>query len=74
MDKKPPQSVLSAEARAVDIEPLYDAHEIASRCKVSEKSLHRWARAGLIPAVKFGKLWRFRKSSIDAWIDSKMAS
>lgn len=49
MEKKPPQSVLSAEFRTVDIEPLYDAHEIASRCKVSEKSLHRWARAGLIP-------------------------
>jgi excisionase family DNA binding protein len=60
--------------RCVDIEPLYDSHEVAMQCRVSEKSLHRWARQGLIPAVKFGRLWRFRKSAIDQWINSKMAS
>jgi len=74
MDKKPVQAVRPASPRPVDIEPLYDAHEVALQCKVSEKSLHRWARSGKIPAVKFGKLWRFRKSAIDAWLDSKMAS
>ncbi len=74
MDKKLAQSVQSMPTRPVDIEPLYDAHEVALQCKVSEKSLHRWARSGKIPAVKFGKLWRFRKSAIDAWLDSKMAS
>jgi excisionase family DNA binding protein len=74
MEKKPPQSVDASSARIVNLEPLYDAHEVAVQCKVSEKSLHRWARAGKIPAVKFGKLWRFRKSAIDAWLDSKMAS
>ena len=71
MEKKVVQSV---DSRFVDIEPLYDAHEVALQCKVSEKSLHRWARSGKIPAVKFGKLWRFRKSAIDAWLNSKMAS
>jgi len=71
MEKKRVQSV---DSRFVDIEPLYDAHEVALQCKVSEKSLHRWARSGKIPAVKFGKLWRFRKSAIDAWLNSKMAS
>jgi excisionase family DNA binding protein len=74
MEKKPPHIVRDMNARPVDIEPLYDAHEIAQQCKVSEKSLHRWARSGQIPAVKFGKLWRFRKSAIDAWINSRMAS
>jgi excisionase family DNA binding protein len=74
MEKKSPQSVKPVAQRPVNIEPLYDAHEVAAQCKVSEKSLHRWARTGKIPAVKFGKLWRFRKSAIDAWLDSKMAS
>ena len=74
MDKKRPESVKTPNVRPVDIEPLYDAHEVAMQCKVSEKSLHRWARTGKIPAVKFGKLWRFRKSAIDAWLNSKMAS
>lgn len=74
MDKKPAKAVQLPYPRIVDIEPLYDAHEVALQCKVSEKSLHRWARSGKIPAVKFGKLWRFRKSAIDAWLNSKMAS
>lgn len=71
MDKKPPQSVPAA---AVELERLYDVHEVALKCRVSEKSLHKMARNGSIPAVKFGKLWRFRKSTIDAWLDAKTAS
>jgi len=71
MDRKPPQSVAAA---TVELQTLYDVHEVARKCKVSEKSLHKMARSGRIPAVKFGKLWRFRKSTIDAWLDSKTAS
>jgi excisionase family DNA binding protein len=74
MEKKSAASVRSTTERPNHIEPLYDSHEVAMRCKVSEKSLHRWARKGLIPAVKFGRLWRFRKSTIDEWLNSKMAS
>jgi excisionase family DNA binding protein len=74
MEKKPPASMSLNADRIVEIEPLYDSHEIAIRCRVSEKSLHRWARKGMIPAVKFGRLWRFRKSAIDEWINSKLAS
>ena len=44
------------------------------QCKVSPKSLHKWAREGRIPAVKFGRLWRFRKSAIEEYLDKKAAS
>ena len=71
MEKKPPQREYRVELS--EIEPLFDAHEIASRCKVSAKSLHKWAREGRIPAVKFGRLWRFRKSAIDDFLQSKIA-
>lgn len=71
MVKKP---VSSTPERPNNIEPLYDSHEVAIQCRVSEKSLHRWARKGMIPAVKFGRLWRFRKSAIDEWMNSKAAS
>ena len=71
MRAKPTRSAIE---RVNEIEPLYDSHEVALQCRVSEKSLHRWARQGLIPAVKFGWLWRFRKSTLDEWISRKMAS
>ena len=76
MNRKPPSAAheTGPGGSVVEFEPLCDSREIASQCGVSEKSLHRWARQGLIPAVKFGRLWRFRKSAIDEWINSKMAS
>ena len=74
MEKKPPVSDYSALDKNEEIERLYDAHEVAARCKVSEKSLHKWAREGVIPAVKFGRLWRFRKTAIDRYLKSRTAS
>ena len=74
MEKKPPVSDFVGEVRSEGIERLYDAHEVAAQCKVSEKSLHKWARQGVIPAVKFGRLWRFRKTAIDQYMESKAAS
>ncbi|HTV10192.1 MAG TPA: helix-turn-helix domain-containing protein [Candidatus Aquilonibacter sp.] len=74
MDKKPPQSEQNVGQDEQRLERLFDAHEVAEQCKVSEKSLHKWAREGRIPAVKFGRLWRFRKSAIDAFLDHQAAS
>jgi excisionase family DNA binding protein len=74
MEKKPPRPEHEIDIEADRLERLFDANEVADRCKVSPKSLHRWAREGRIPAVKFGRLWRFRKSAIDEWINRRMAS
>lgn len=74
MEKKPAGSVRSRTNRPVHLEPLYDSHEVADQYRGSEKSLHRGARKGIIPAVKCGRLWRFRKSAIDRWINSRAAS
>jgi excisionase family DNA binding protein len=74
MDKKPPQSERGASFDQPTLERLFDAHEVAEQCRVSEKSLHKWAREGRIPAVKFGRLWRFRKSAIDEFLDHQAAS
>ncbi len=72
MDKKPPQPDRSPTPPM--LERLYDVHEVAVQCKVSPKSLHKWAREGRIPAVKFGRLWRFRRSAIEEYLDRKAAS
>ena len=72
MEKKPPQP--ERRMSSEELEPFFDAHEVAASCKVSEKSLHKWAREGRIPAVKFGRLWRFRKSAINDFLGKKAAS
>lgn len=66
-----PERAAGSHADFPRLERLFDVHEVAAECKVSAKSLHKWAREGRIPAVKFGRLWRFRKSAIDEYLNSK---
>lgn len=41
--------------------------------KIHPKTLQRFARLGRIRGAHIGKLWRFRASEIDRWIDRQMA-
>lgn len=45
--------------------------EVGSYLKIPKQTLYVWARAGKIPAIKVGKHWRFKKTSLDAWIGEK---
>ncbi len=42
--------------------------ELAKYLKTSRDSIYRKAQKGMIPAVKFGKEWRFPKDVIDEWL------
>ena len=55
-------------------EPLLDSWEAAAMMKVHPKTLQKLARQGQIPGLHVGKLWRFRASVIEAWIDQQMVS
>ena len=57
---------------ALTREDLLTTDEAAAFLKISPATLQRLARAGRIPAVKVGKLWRFRKAALDAWLDSQL--
>lgn len=52
-------------------EVLWTAAQVADYLQVAERSVTNWVKAGRIPVVKVGDLNRFRKSEIDAWLDSK---
>ena len=70
MERKLPQSERGQNFG--EFEPLLNAQELATRCQVSAKSLHKWAREGRIPAMKFGRLWRFRASAMENFLDRKL--
>ena len=42
--------------------------ELAKYLKTSRDTIYRKAQKGMIPAVKFGKEWRFPKDVIDEWL------
>jgi excisionase family DNA binding protein len=50
-------------------EPLLDSHQAAAMLKVHPRTLQRLVHRGKIHAVQVGKLWRFKASAIEEWID-----
>ena len=69
--KKPPVSVGVQGHHST--ERLLDSHEAAALLKVHPRTLQRLAQRGEIAGVQVGKLWRFRASSIDAWVQERLA-
>ena len=46
----------------------YDLNEAAVYLALSPKTLYTWAAAGTIPAHKVGRLWRFDRDELDAFV------
>lgn len=59
---------------ATGIEPLIDAAQAARILKLHPVTVREMAGEGKLPGLKIGKVWRFRLSSLDAWIDSQLQS
>jgi len=63
----------SAAFREDEFEPLLDSEEAAALLKIHPKTLQKLARNGEIAAIHIGKLWRFRASALNRWLE-KIAS
>lgn len=50
-------------------EPLLDTGEAARLLRIHPKTLRRSARLGEIPATRIGRLWRFRASVLNEWLE-----
>lgn len=70
VSKKPPQTKADYNQ---SFEPLLDSDEAAALLKIHPKTLQRMARTGEIPGVQIGKLWRFRASELNAWMQGIIA-
>lgn len=55
-------------------EPLLTAEEAAKLLRIHPKTLVRLARDGEVPSSRLGRFWRFRASSLDAWLSSGLPS
>lgn len=45
--------------------------EVAAYLKVNERTVYRLAASGDIPAFKVGGSWRFRKDTLEQWIEQQ---
>jgi len=53
-------------------EPLLNTLQAAALLQVHPKTLQAMVRRREVPAIRVGRLWRFRKSILDRWITSKL--
>ena len=42
--------------------------DVAKYLRMSEAKVYRLVKEGLLPAVRIGKTWRFRKDLLDDWL------
>jgi len=52
---------------------IMTAKEVAAYLKLHPLTVHKYARAGKIPAFKIGSDWRFHKKHLERWIREKSA-
>jgi len=57
-----------------ETEPWVSLDEIARHVGVSKDTIHRWIRTRWMPAHKVGRLWKFRVSMVDAWVEAGKAN
>ena len=46
--------------------------DVATALKVHPESVLRWARTGELAGSKLGKLWRFRPTDVDAFVQRQL--
>ena len=44
------------------------ADEICAHLGVSRDTIYKWIHKGGIPAHRVGRLWKFNKAEVDAWV------
>ena len=64
--------VLTTLQAAEGFEDLSSAAEAAELLRVHEKTLQALARAGKVPCVRLGRYWRFRKATLNAWVERQL--
>jgi excisionase family DNA binding protein len=62
-------STVVSTALAVGGIVLLDSEEAAALIKIHPKTLQKMARLGEVVAIHVGKLWRFRRSALNRWLE-----
>ena len=55
---------------AISVE-LMDLKDVARYLQLNYETVRLWAKAGKIPAVKTGGVWRVRMSDLEDWINKQ---
>ena len=45
--------------------------ELSEYLKIAEKTLYGYAQKGMVPGIRIGSAWRFRRTDIDQWLEER---
>ena len=51
-------------------EPWVSVQDVAKHLGVAKDSVYRWIETRSLPAHKIGRLWKFKLSHIDEWVEA----
>ena len=54
----------------VNTTEVMDIADLSTYLRISRSTLYKLAQNGKLPGQKVGRHWRFRKASIDRWLDA----
>lgn len=52
-------------------ENMFTVQELASYLRMKPVTIYKHAKAGKLPGFKVGANWRFKKATIDTWIEKQ---
>lgn len=53
------------------MDEIVTLQELSEYLKIAEKTLYSYAQKGLVPGIKIGSSWRFRKADIEKWLEKQ---
>lgn len=56
------------------MEEYLTAKQVAEYLQVKPLTIYQWAREEKIPAIKIGRIWRFKKEAIDKFLEEQLKS
>ena len=71
--KAPPDKARKPTSEDRQFEPLLDVSEAARLLRIHPKTLRVKAGHGIIPGIQIGRVWRFRASMLNRWLESVAA-
>lgn len=54
------------------MEEYLTAKQVAEYLQVKPLTIYQWAREEKIPAIKIGRIWRFKKEAIDNFLEEQL--
>jgi excisionase family DNA binding protein len=64
----------SVEKTVVPTDAVFTIDELAAYLKLPKRTLYKLVQEGTIPGHKVGRHWRFKRDTIDRWLDGTAPS